>query len=365
MTSKSLKIVVAPDSFKGSATAVEVAEAIRVGWLAARTADVVVLAPMADGGEGTVDAFETAFAGSIRHEVVVTGPDGRPVTTEWLELPDGRAVVELASSSGISLLHPLAPMTAHTRGFGQAIAAALDFGSTSLVLAIGGSSSTDGGVGALRELGARFLTEESREIGDGGGALNDLAHVDLADLRPLPAGGAVILSDVTNPLLGEIGAAGVFGPQKGATDAEVGILEDGLRILADLMPADPASQGSGAAGGVGFGLLAWGADLWPGSAAVGDALGLPSAIATADIVVTGEGRFDSQSLAGKVPSYILSLAEGASAATAIIAGAIQTSTERFVAAESLSELAGSAERAIADPIPWVRDAAERIARSIR
>ncbi|NQX27388.1 glycerate kinase [Microbacteriaceae bacterium VKM Ac-2854] len=352
------RIVIAPDSFKGSATAVEVATALAQGWRSVHPHDDVVLAPMADGGEGTVDAFAVAVPGSVRHPVTVTGPDGRSVITEWLLLPDGSAVVELASASGITLLDPLAPLTAHTRGFGQAVAAALDGGASSLLLAIGGSSSTDGGVGALRALGARFLDVNGHEIGDGGGALHALADVELAGLRPLPRGGALILSDVTNPLLGDSGAAHVFGPQKGATVDDVLRLDDGLRHLATHLDADAEAAGAGAAGGTGFGLLAWGARSAAGSAAVGAALGLPALVAEADAVITGEGRFDAQSMAGKVPSYLLSLGRP----TMLVAGAVQAPTDAFTEAIALVDVAGSVSAALAHPLPALVEAGARLAR---
>ncbi|NQX10807.1 glycerate kinase [Microbacteriaceae bacterium VKM Ac-2855] len=358
------RIVIAPDSFKGSASAVEVASALAEGWRSVHPHDEIVLAPMADGGEGTVDAFAVAVPGSVRNAVTVTGPDGAAVSTEWLMLPDGAAVVELASASGITLLHPLAPLTAHTRGFGHAIAAALDGGATSLLLAIGGSASTDGGVGALRELGARFLDVNGHDIGEGGEALHDLADVELAGLRPVPRGGARILSDVTNPLLGDSGAAHVFGPQKGASIDDVLRLDDGLRHLASHLDADAEAAGAGAAGGTGFGLLAWGARLAAGSAAVGEALGLAGIVAGADVVLTGEGRFDAQSMAGKVPSYVLSLAADAGASVGLVAGAVQAPTDAFAAAIALVDVAGSVDEAIAHPLPALREAGARLARAL-
>lgn len=362
MSSAALRVVIAPDSFKGSASAVEVAEALAAGWQDERPGDQVVLAPMADGGEGTVDAFAVAVPAAQRHVVTVPGPDDRPVEAAWLLLPDGTAVVELASASGITLLDPLRPLTAHTRGFGRVIADALDAGARSLLLAIGGSSSTDGGVGALRELGARFLTVSGHDIGEGGGALYELAAVDVHALRPVPAGGAMLLSDVTNPLLGDSGAAHVFGPQKGAGLDDVLRLDDGLRHLAAHLDADPDTAGAGAAGGTGFGLLAWGARTSPGSAAVGEALGLPDLVDGADVVITGEGRFDAQSMAGKVPSYALMLAEAAGARALLVAGAIQAPTTGFVDAASLTEAAGSAAAAMAEPLLHLRAVARTLAR---
>ncbi|WP_244255976.1 glycerate kinase [Rathayibacter sp. VKM Ac-2760] len=338
MSSAARRVIIAPDSFKGSATAVEVAEALAAGWRGVRPGDDVVLAPMADGGEGTVDAFAVAVPEAQRHTLTVVGPDDRPVETSWLLLPDGSAVVELASASGITLLDPLRPLTAHTRGFGRAIAAALDAGAQALLLAIGGSSSTDGGVGALRELGARFLTVSGHDLGDGGGALHELAVVDRHALRPVPAGGARILSDVTNPLLGDSGAAHVFGPQKGATLDDVLRLDDGLRHLAAHLDADPEEAGTGAAGGTGFGLLAWGARLAP-AAAVGRRSGLPARRRRRTSSLTGEGRFDAVDGGQGPPPYLLGLAGGGARAL-LVAGAIQAPTTAFAAAAALAHRAG-------------------------
>ena len=288
-------------------------------------------------------------------------------------------VVELANTSGITLLDPLLPFDAHSFGFGQAIAAALDAGVDRLLLALGGSSSTDGGAGALAALGLDLSDAAGRPIRVGNRGLADLAAIDASGLRPLPAGGAVILSDVDNPLLGERGAAAVFGPQKGATPSQVEGLELGLArwasqvAVSDLpVRADAATPGAGAAGGTGFGLLAWGATIAPGAAAVGAALGLPAALAGASVVITGEGRFDDQSLAGKVPSYVLDAAGAASSslgdrtpiAVALVAGAIEGDTTVFSASVSLTDLAGDSAAARADPSRWLREAGARLARTL-
>ncbi len=181
-------VVFAPDSFKGSATAAEVASALATGWSSVRPGDRVVLAPMADGGEGTLDAFEVAVPGSTRRPVRVTGPDGAPRDASWLLLPDGTAVVELAETSGIGLMPSLAPFDAQTTGFGQAIAAALDAGATGLLLAIGGSASTDGGAGMLTALGARLLDAAGGAVVPGNRGLASLDRVELG-LRALPREG--------------------------------------------------------------------------------------------------------------------------------------------------------------------------------
>ncbi|MEY9951348.1 glycerate kinase [Leifsonia sp. EB34] len=359
-------VVFAPDSFKGSATAAEVAAALAAGWSSVRPDDRVVLAPMADGGEGTLDAFEVAVPGSTRRPVRVTGPDGVPRDASWLLLPDGTAVVELAETSGIGLMRALAPFDAQTTGFGEAIAAALDAGATGLLLAIGGSASTDGGAGMLTALGARLLDADGRAVVPGNRGLAGIDRAELA-LRALPARGARVLSDVTSPLLGPAGAAAVFGPQKGAAPADVPVLEAGLARFADALreagvEVDPATPGAGAAGGTGFGLLAWGATIAPGSAAVGESLGLPVVVASANAVVTGEGRYDDQSAAGKVPEYVAGLARAAGIPALLAAGSIAAEPRGFAGAASLSELAGGSAAAIADPLHWASAAGAALAR---
>ena len=351
------RVVIAPDSFKGSASAEAVARAIAEGWARARPDDDLVLLPLADGGEGTIDAFAAAVPGSQRMPVRVTGPDDAVVDAEWLLLPDGTGVVELANSSGLPLLAGLRPLDAHTRGFGQAVRAALDHGVRRLVLAIVGCSSTDGGAGVLTELGARFLDAEGSPITDGNRGLHDLAEAELGGLRPLPAGGVTVLCDVTNPLLGERGSARVFGPQKGASPGIVDELERGLAALASALPAVSADlPGVGAAGGVGFGLMAWGAMLVSGSDEIALLSGLDAAIAAADVVVTGEGSFDEQSAGGKVASRVLSAARAASTVPMLVAGRIAAPSDDFAAAVSLTELAGSRERSLAHPLVYAEQA---------
>lgn len=360
-------IVIAPDSFKGSASAAEVAQALAEGWATERPDDTVVPAPMADGGEGTLDAFAAAVPGAVRHPVRVLGPADAPVDAAWLMLPDGTAVVELAETSGLGRMPEPAPFAAHTVGFGQAIADALAAGARTLLLAIGGSASTDGGAGALSALGARLVDDRGRDIPRGNAGLARLARADLSGLTPLPVGGARILSDVTSPLLGPSGAAAVFGPQKGATSRDVPVLEAGLRRFADVLrgagaTTDPAEPGAGAAGGTGFGLLVWGARMAPGAAAVGAALGLPATIAAADAVITGEGRFDDQSAAGKAPTYVAQLAREAGARVLLAAGSIEAPTRGFADAVALAELAGGSAEALSEPLRWAHAAGAALAR---
>ncbi len=250
----------------------------------------------------------------------------------------------------------LRPETATSRGFGEAIAAALDAGATGLVLGIGGSASTDGGRPVLEALG---LTVDA----SGG--------VDHSSLRPLPVGGAVVLSDVVSPLLGPTGAAAVFGPQKGLTADRIAAVDARLAEWAARFPAvDPTAPGAGAAGGVGFGLLAWGATLVPGARAVAELLGLPELLDGADVVVTGEGRFDEQSAAGKVPSVVLALRdEHAPAASALlVAGDVDAPLDAFTAAASLVVLAtqttGEPDDALRDPLRFATVAGQRLARLV-
>lgn len=356
-----LRIVVAPDSFKGSATATRAAHALADGWHRTRPQDQVVTMPMADGGEGTLDAFASAQPAARRMPVVVTGPDGRDIRAYWLLLPDGTGVVELASTSGLTLLDELIPGTAHTFGFGQAIADAMRTGVDRLLLAIGGSASTDGGGGALIALGARLLDQTGQAIPLGNDGLARLTSVDLADLVAPPPGGVRILSDVTNPLLGPNGAAAVFGPQKGATVAQVPVLDRNLARLAALLDAEPSIPGSGAAGGTGLALLTWGAELVSGAAAVGDALGLPAALVGADVALTGEGRFDTQSEAGKAPDYVRDQALRAGAVPLLVAGDIAAPTALFSNALSLTELAGSPAEARTNATRWLEAAGAKLA----
>ncbi|MDL5351726.1 glycerate kinase [Microbacterium sp. zg-YB36] len=364
-----MNIVVALDSFKGSIGAADAARALADGWLDVEPDAAMVLRPMADGGEGTLDAFATAVDGAVRMPVRVTGPDAAEVEVSWLLLPPtadapaGTGVVELASTSGIELLGPRRlPWDADTTGFGQAIAAALDHGVSRLVLGIGSSASTDGGIGVLRALGARFTDASGADVAPGARGLDALAATDLAGLRPLPPGGAVVLTDVTNPLLGSRGAAAVFGPQKGLDPDGVVRADAALARWAHLVPVDPATPGAGAAGGTGFGLLTWGARLVPGAPEVAELIGLRQAVAGADLVVTGEGSFDGQSAAGKVPTFVAALAAAAGVPTALVAGRITADTAAFAASVSLTDLAGSPESSLAHPARHLRAAGAALAR---
>lgn len=359
------RIVLAPDSFKGTITAADAAIALAAGWASVDPDAEFVYRPMADGGEGTVAAFAAAVSGSALQPITVTGPAGGPVETSWLLLPDGTAVIDLASTSGIELLDELLPWDADTTGLGQAIAAALDHGATQIVVGIGSSASTDGGTGMLSALGARFLGADGTPVARGARGLADIVAVDLSGMRAVPDVRA--LTDVTNPLVGPRGAAAVFGPQKGLSAEEIPVVDAALARLADLLGLNALTPGTGAAGGVGGAFVAWGATLTPGATAVADLIGLREAIAGADVVITGEGSYDGQSGEGKVPSFIAALAQALGAVPMLAAGRItaDANTTIFTEAVSLTALAGSADRALGEPAHWLHEAGQMLARAFR
>lgn len=332
-----LTVVVAPDSFKGSLPAHEAAAAVAAGLRdAAATAgvDLVVrLRPVADGGEGSVDVV--LAAGWTRQERTVTGPTGSPVLAPFALTATGTeprtALLELAAASGLALLpggRP-DPRGATTRGVGELVAAALDEGVDHLVLGIGGSATTDGGTGMAAALGARFLDADGRPLPPGGAALTDLARVDVTRLdERLRTTEVVVACDVDNPLTGPTGAAHVYGPQKGATPDDVAALDAGLARLAQVLRRDLGVDvervpGAGAAGGVGAGALAFlGARLTPGIDLLLDLVGFDAALDGADLVVTGEGSFDAQSLAGKAPVGVARRARAAGVPVLVLAGRV-------------------------------------------
>lgn len=351
-----LRVLVATDSFKGTMEAESASRAIAAGWLRVRPHDDVLVIPQADGGEGTVAAMAAADpTARIRSCGAVTGPGGTPVEGTWLQLSDGTAVVELAQMSGITLLSHLQPETASTRGFGEVIAAALREGATRLVLCLGGSASNDGGAGALAALDARLLDADRRPIRDGASGLHELAHVELSEALRAPAGGVVVLTDVTSPLLGPDGAIAVFGPQKGVVAEEQPRYEAGLARWASLLRADPTTPGMGAAGGTSFGLSAlWDVEIVSGAARVAALTGLTARVPHADLVISGEGRYDGQSSSGKVVGHVADLARRHGTSFAVVAGsALERPDAPLV---ELVELAGGQEGALREPVRWAEAA---------
>jgi glycerate 2-kinase len=307
-----MKIVIAPDKFKGSLAAAEVGAAIAAGLRAELPAVELVTIPVADGGDGTVDA--AVAAGFERVPVTVDGPTGEPVAASYARRGEV-AVVELAIACGLMRLPGgrLAPLEASSFGAGQALAAALEADTRRIIFGVGGSASTDGGVGLLQALGARVLDSRGAELarGSGGGALRDVAALDLTGLHPaLPGRSVILATDVINPLTGSDGAAAVYGPQKGALPAQIGELDRGLRrwagVVADTTGADWSdAPGAGAAGGVGFAALAvLGAERRLGIGVMLDLLDFDAALDGADLVITGEGSLDTQTLSGKAPAGV-------------------------------------------------------------
>ena len=305
-----MRIVVAPDSFKGSVSALEAAQALASGVRQILPDADLDIVPMADGGEGTVPSLVDATDGQIVRATVV-GPLGTPVSALFGLLGDGQtAVIEMAAASGLPLVppHQRNPLITTTRGTGDLIRAALDAGARKIIVGLGGSATVDGGAGMAQALGVRLTDEAGQEIGPGGGELRRLAHADVSGLDPRLAETEVVVAcDVTNPLTGPRGAARVYGPQKGATPAMVEILDEALAHYAAVLAADLGVAvrdvpGAGAAGGLGAGLLAFlHAQLRPGVEIVLEATRLREHIRGADLVITGEGQMDGQTVFGKTP----------------------------------------------------------------
>jgi glycerate kinase len=356
-----LKVVVAPDSFKGSMSATDAAAAIAHGWLSARPDDDVTCLPQADGGEGTLDAVVASVPGAERRSAgLVTGPDGRPTPGEWVALPGGTAVVELAQMCGLPLMSKPDPEGATTFGLGEVLRVALDDGATRLVIGLGGSASTDAGSGALAALG---LTGDGSLV-SGGGSLGSLSVVEQSTLIDLPVGGVLILTDVDAPLAGPRGAAAVFGAQKGADAGQVESLDRAVRHFAALLGGPSDLPGMGAAGGAGYGLATWGGTITSGAGWISSLTNLTAKIADADVVLTGEGRFDETSLGGKLVGETVAACRRAGTTVGVIAGQVAVASGADVWTTSLADLAGSVEGAIADPGRWLREAGARAAHAL-
>ena len=309
-----MKVVVAIDSFKGSLSSTEAGEAAANGIRRAIPGAECVVRPLADGGEGTVDALVSGMGGELC-EVEVTGPAGKPTIAKYGLLPGGTAVMEMAQASGITLVsgEERNPLFTTTYGVGEMVLDAVKRGASKFIVGIGGSATNDAGAGMLQALGWRLLDAEGRDLPRGGAALARLAKIE----APNQTGGVDpsalrfrIACDVTNPLCGVSGASAVFGPQKGATPAMVGELDASLAHFAEVAGGDAAAPGAGAAGGLGFAFKTFlGAELTPGVDLILDETGLERDIADADVVVTGEGRLDGQTVMGKAPIGVARLAK--------------------------------------------------------
>ena len=367
------RVVLAPDKFKGSLTAAEVAEALSAGMLDVVPGLETVMLPVADGGDGTVAVALSAGFDKIMVDAV--GPTGEPVRAPYA-LNGDLAVVELAAVVGLSLLPGgrLDPLGSSTYGLGLVIADAIRRGATRIVLGLGGSASTDGGAGMVQALGARLLDSDGHDLPPGGGNLGGLECLDLAPLRAtLGTVTLIVASDVDNPLLGPHGAAAVFGPQKGATPQQVEALERGLwhwsQAVSNAIGRDDVERAGGAAaGGTGFAASALlNAEIDSGIELILDLIDFDRRIAGADLVVTGEGSLDEQSLEGKAPVGVAVAAARAGIPVVAVAGRLQLSPPRLheagiAAAYALADLEPDLRRSIANASPLLRRIGAQIAK---
>ena len=369
-----MRVLVCPDKFRGTLSAPRAAEAIARGWARARPDDHVRLVPLADGGEGTLDVLapdaDPSRGGSRRIDRTVTGPDGDPVDAQ-AGVRGRTGVVEMARASGLHLLTPARhdPCRTTTRGTGELMRELLDERVDRLLVGLGGSATNDGGTGMARALGVRFLDATGHAIREGGAALLSLVRIDARGIDPrVHVADIVGLTDVDNPLCGPMGASAIFGPQKGASSEDVWDLDHALGHLAAVAYRDLGldlqhEPGAGAAGGLGFGLLAFcGASLRSGVEVVMEAAGFDDELQGADLAVTGEGAFDEQSLHGKVPAGVMRAAELRRIPVAIVCGSARIHPEG-VFVRSLVDRVGP-ERALEDARRSVELVAEELAHDL-
>ena len=333
-----MKVLIAPQGFKGGVSALEAARAIERGVRAAVPEAETVLVPVADGGDGTLNALVDGTGGQL-FQSIVAGPLGRPLQAAWGVMGDGQtAVVEMALASGLALLPPPRrnPRTTTTLGSGEIMREALDRGFTRIIVGLGGSATNDGGAGMASALGARFLDAADLLLPAGGAALARLARIDVSGLHPKLAGAAVVgATDVTNPLCGPTGASTVYGPQKGATAEIVEELDSALENFARVIQRDLGQDvaerpGAGAAGGLGSGLMVFaGADLRSGIDMVCEVLGFDAQLEGADLVITGEGRADQSTVYNKAPVGVARRALALGVPTILLAGSLGTGFEEL------------------------------------
>ncbi|WP_330293600.1 glycerate kinase [Streptomyces sp. NBC_00576] len=368
-------MLIAADKFKGSLTAVEVAERVTAGLRKAAPGVEIEALPVADGGDGTVAA--AVAAGFERREVRVAGPLGHEVTAAFA-LRGDTAVVEMAEASGLQRLPSgvFAPLTASTYGSGELLRAALDAGARTIVFGVGGSATTDGGAGMLSALGARFLDADGEPLPPGGGGLDGLATADLSGLDTRLADVDLVLaSDVDNPLTGPTGAPAVYGPQKGASPDDVAALDEALAHYAKILETAigskaagyAAAPGAGAAGGIGYGALVLGARFRPGIEVMLDVLGFAPALDRATLVITGEGSLDEQTLHGKAPAGVAAAARAQGREVIAVCGRLALRPEALGRAGirrayPLTELEPDLAKCIADAGPILERVAENIGR---
>lgn len=369
-----MRVLVAPDKFAGTLTAAEAGAAIAAGWRRRRPDDTVTVVPVADGGLGTVAAL--APNGTV-HRTDVEDALGRHVEAEWLLRDDGTAIVESAAACGLHLIaeDERDPLRAGTSGVGELVLAALDADVRRLVVGVGGTASTDGGAGLAQCLGAWLLTAPGHPLDNGGGALGDLDRVELTDLDPrLRDVEVVVAADVDSPLVGPQGAAYGFAAQKGATLEQAAALDANLRHYAAVVGRDVPGAADiaerpygGCGGGLGAGLMAFcGGTARDGAGVVLDLLGFAKLVVKADLVVTGEGRFDWQSLRGKAPAAVAARAQREGVPCVLLAGQVEagrreSATAGIDAAYAVADLAGSVEESLEAPAEWLEELASRVA----
>lgn len=365
-----MRVLCAPDKFKGTLSAPQAAAAIASGWRRARPDDDVLELPLADGGEGTLDALVDALGGE-RHTAVVRGPLGEPVEAEYGVLRTARgvtAVVEMARASGLQLVpeSDRNALRAGTVGTGELILAACRHRPRRVVLCIGGSATTDAGAGMAQALGIRLLDDRGEDLPPGGAALARLARIDPAGLRPEVRGVRFdVASDVDNPLSGPDGAAAVYGPQKGASPQDVATLDRALARFAEVVRRDLGVDisdlpGAGAAGGLGGGLVAFlGAGLRPGIEVVLESVGFLERLQGIDLVLTGEGRLDEQSLRGKAAAGVTAAARDAGVPVMVLCGRADVALEGAEVASLAQEF--GLERAMREAGPALEELAARVA----
>lgn len=311
-----MNILIASDSFKGSATSIEIADYIEKGILTADHTVNIQKVPIADGGEGTVRCVIQAVSGKLM-STKVAGPLGEPVNATWGLINDKTAIIEMAEAAGLTLINSgLDIGLATTYGVGQLIETALDYGAETIYIGLGGSATNDGGVGMAQALGAKFFDQADQELGHGVQCLKELARVDFSQMDPrIPKTNFIGLSDVNNPLTGPNGATAIFGPQKGATAEQIASLDQTLDNLAKIVKKQAGldfmnTPGAGAAGGLGFGILTFcHGQIKSGIEEIINLVELDRKMANASLVITGEGQIDGQSLGGKVPIGVAHLAK--------------------------------------------------------
>jgi glycerate kinase len=370
------RVILAPDKFKGSLVAEQVAGALAAGLRAAVPGIAVATVPVADGGEGTVDAV-VAAAGFRRLRALVSGPTGEPVAASFAVRGE-TAVIESAAACGLSLLPGgvKAPLTATSFGAGQLIAAAVDAGCTRIVLGLGGSACTDGGAGLVQALGARLVNADGDPLMSGGAALAGISDLDITDLSARIKGiDITVACDVDNPLLGANGAAAVYGPQKGASPHDVRALDGALAEWSSAVSRAIGTDeyatypGAGAAGGLGFAALALlGARLRPGIELMLELAGFAEMARGSRLIITGEGSLDAQSLRGKAPAGVARAARELAVPVVAVSGVCELNAQQlqeagFAAAYSLTDLEPDVDRCIAHAGPLLEVLAERVARA--